>query len=104
MSCYRPPNSNHEVLKLIENLIKNLDNEEKEIVILGDFNYDLLNRSVTHNSDNFLEILNLYQLHQLINEPTRITETSKTLIDVVITNKPENYLKSVLLSYTHWNK
>ena len=29
VSCYRPPNSNHEVLKLIENLIKNLDNEEK---------------------------------------------------------------------------
>ena len=55
-------------------------------MILGDFNYDLLNQSVTHNPDNFLEILNLYQLHQLINEPTRITETSKTLIDVVITN------------------
>ena len=29
VSCYHPPNSNHEVLKLIENLIKNLDNEEK---------------------------------------------------------------------------
>ena len=100
VSCYRLPNSNHEVLKLIENLIKNLDNEEKEIVILGDFNYDLLNRSVTHNSDNFLEILNLYQLHQLINEPTRITETSKTLIDVVITNKPENYLSDHSLVYT----
>ena len=67
VSCYRPPNSNHEVLKLIENLIKNLDNEEKEIVILGDFNYDVLNQSVTHNPDNFLEILNLYQLHQLTN-------------------------------------
>ncbi|CAB3997495.1 Transposon Ty3-G Gag-Pol poly, partial [Paramuricea clavata] len=34
VSCYRPPNSNHEVLKLNENLIKKLDNEEKEIVIL----------------------------------------------------------------------
>ena len=64
-----------------------MDNEEKEIVILGDFNYDLLNQSVTHNPDNFLEILNLYQSHQLINEPTRITETSKTLIDVRCDNK-----------------
>ena len=27
----------------------------------------------------------------------RITETSKTLIDVVITNKPENYLKSGII-------
>ena len=65
-------------------------------MILGDFNYDLLNRSAIHNSDKFLEILNLYQLHQLINEPTRITETSKTLIiDVIITN--ENYLKSGII-------
>jgi exonuclease III len=53
VSCYHPPNSNHEVLKLIENLIKNLDNEEKEIVILGDFNYDLLYQPVKHNPDNF---------------------------------------------------
>ena len=36
-------------------------------------------------------------MHQLINEPTRITETSKTLIDIIITNKPENYLKSVII-------
>ena len=94
VSCYRSPNSDQEVLKLIENLIRNLDDEGKELVILGDFNYDLVNQSATHNSDKFLEILNLYQLHQLINEPTRITETSKTLIDVIITNKPVNYLKS----------
>ena len=80
-----------------ENLIRNLDDEGKEFVILGDFNYDLLNQSATHNSDKFLKILNLYQLHQLINKPTRITETSKTLIDVIITNKPVNYLKSGII-------
>ena len=63
VSCYRPPNSDHEVLKLIENLIKNLDDEGNEFVILEDFNYDLLSQSATHNSDKFIEILNLYQLH-----------------------------------------
>ena len=62
--------SDHEVLKLIGNLIRNLGDEGNEFVILEDFNYDLLNQSATHNSDKFLEILNLYQLHQLINEPT----------------------------------
>ena len=36
-------------------------------------------------------------MHQLINEPTRITETSKTLTDVIITNKPVNYLKSGII-------
>ena len=33
--------------ELIENLIRNLDDEGKEFVILGDFNYDLLNQSAT---------------------------------------------------------
>ena len=47
VSCYRPPNSDHEVLKLIGNLIRNLDVEGKEFVILGDFNYVLLNQSAT---------------------------------------------------------
>ena len=36
-------------------------------------------------------------MHQLINEPTRITETSETLIDIIITNKHENYLKSGII-------
>ena len=42
-------------------------------------------------------MLNLYQLHQLIKEPTRVTPASKTLIDLVITNKPGNYLQSGVL-------
>ena len=49
VSCYRPPNSHHGVLKLSENLITNLDDEGKEFVFLGDFNYDLLNQSAIHN-------------------------------------------------------
>ena len=51
-----------------------------------------------HNSsDDLLKMLNLYQLHQLIKEPTRVTPASKTLIDLVITNKPGNYLRSGVL-------
>ena len=49
VSCCRPPNSDHGVLKLNENLIRNLDDEGKEFVILGDFDYDLLNQSAIHN-------------------------------------------------------
>lgn len=48
VSCYRPPNSDHEVIKLIENFIRNLDNKGKEFVILRDFNYDILNHSCSY--------------------------------------------------------
>ena len=78
-------------------LVKNLDNEEKEFVILGDLNCDISNQPIPRHSDDLLKMLNLYQLHQLIKEPTRVTPASKTLIDLVITNTPGNYLKSGVL-------
>ena len=48
-------------------------------------------------SDDLLKMLNLYQLHQLIKEPTRVTPASKTLIDLVIANKPGKHLKPSVL-------
>ena len=35
------------------------------------------------------EIMNTLQFEQLIKEPTRVTATTKTLIDLAFTNKPE---------------
>jgi hypothetical protein len=39
----------------------------------------------------------VYQLEQLINEPTRATRTSATLIDLIFANKKENIVKSGLI-------
>ena len=36
----------------------------------------------------------LYQVDQLINEPSRVTSTSATLIDLFFTNKQENIMQS----------
>ena len=37
----------------------------------------------------------LYQLSQLVDEPTRVTETSSTsLVDLILTNRPENILST----------
>ena len=43
------------------------------------------------------EILELYQMHQLINNPTRVTEFTKSLLDVCITSNPENIIYSGVL-------
>ena len=94
VSLYRPPNSRSQIFNEIEMLVKHLDNEEKEFVILGGLNCDLSSRPLYQQSENLLQMINLYHLYQLIKEPTRITSTSKTLIDLVITNKPGNYLRS----------
>lgn len=41
-----------------------------------------------------LTITDVYGLQQLITEPTRITETSATLIDLIFTNCPDKVLCS----------
>ena len=42
--------------------------------------------TTNYNYTALLDIFDIYGLHQLISEPTRITKTSKLLIDLCITN------------------
>ena len=67
--------------------------EDKESIILGDFNCDIYILENNHKDQithelNF--ITNLYQYQQFIDEPTRETIHSKTLIDHLYSNKKEN--------------
>ena len=47
-----------------------------------------------HNSSTLTNILDIYGLSQLISEPTRITPTSITLIDLCIASSPEKISKA----------
>ena len=55
----------------------------------GDFNCTLLQLTKKPHTTLFIDIMDVYQLKQIIQQPTRITENSETLIDVFITNNPE---------------
>ena len=45
---------------------------------------------------DFKSLLNIFGLKQVITEPTRTTEPSSTLIDSIITNRPENITNKVV--------
>ena len=47
-----------------------------------------------HTHINYNSLCSLYQFHQLIEESTRLTSKSATLIDLILTNRPENISKS----------
>ena len=71
-------------------MIKMIDDENKELHILGDLNCNMLtNISNQHATKTLKGILETYQLSQLITEATRITTSSCTLIDHYITSMPE---------------
>ena len=74
VNWYRPPNSPVRLYSHLENLIGKLDLTNFDFFLLGDMNADM---ATTTESDNDARQLNniadIYGLHQLINEPIRIT-------------------------------
>ena len=91
---YRPPDSVVEKFNFFETLVARLDAENVEYYIMGDLNCNLAATTLDHNSTLLTSITDLYDLNQLINEPTRITESSSTLIDVILTNTPDKIVCS----------
>ena len=43
-------------------------------------------------SRSLLDITRIYDLHQMINEATRITESTSTVIDLIFTNCPDRVI------------
>ena len=92
-SVYRPPSSAQEFFEAFEKTIKMIDDEDKEFHILGDLNCNILTNTINQPTKKLKEILETYQLSQLITEPTRVTANSCTLIDHYITSTPEKIVR-----------
>lgn len=98
ITTYRAPDCNPDIFfDHISNAIKVLDYESKEIYMIGELNCDLLSNR-THRPTAILNSLTeIYQLEQLITEPTRCTVNTRNLIDVAYTNCPKRVLASGVL-------
>ena len=83
-TIYRHPKALSDSFDYILSLFKEICLRNKPVFILGDLNDDLLLQQAKLH-----KIIKIMKLSQVIEKPTRITETSKTLIDVLITNKNE---------------
>ena len=71
----------------LEKLTSKLSNENnKNIHIAGDFNFNLLNIDTDDDVNDYLEIMTSSFLLPSISLPTRITSHSNTLIDNIFTN------------------
>ena len=63
-------------------------------MILGDLNCDILSLAPSNHTKRFLDIINLFQLKQLIKEHTRVTQSPESLIDVILTNNDKRTTES----------
>ena len=83
---YRPPKSCSNQIDIFESVLQEIELENKDIVILGDVNCDLLLDTPDYQTRKLNGVCNSFHLQQLITEATRVTETTETLLDHIYTN------------------
>ena len=94
---YRPPDTPITIFDNFEELIGKMDSTGHEIFLLGDFNVDFMPDANANNINKLKDIFATYGLEQLINEPTRVTPNSSTLIDLCVTNTATKIVNSGVL-------
>ena len=88
---YRPPNSNSAYFDLIMESIDRAHNTNiNDIIITGDFNYNM----ISGISNKIMDLLQQYNLTQLIDSETYFTETSAFLIELIMVRNTNNILTS----------
>lgn len=86
---YKPPDYNcNNFFTAFEQEISNLIPKYDEMFCLGDFNIDMLKPDGLATK-NFFSLLDTFNLKQMVNTPTRITLTSASLIDLIISSNPD---------------
>ena len=98
---YRPP-SQTIFLEILNMTFEKVDIDEKEIYILGDFNVNMYHNNryivpddntisskfLSHDVKNYHQFYTMHGLKQLIQSPTRLTCSTLTLIDYILTSAP----------------
>ena len=97
---YRAPSlDSKSFIDAFDLLLHDLSTEDKQVYVLGDFNIDLLKYETNDNiSQNFVNSLFSNYFIPTINRHTRITPTTATLLDNIISNKYESTLTGLLYS------
>ena len=84
---YRPPNTDLGAFNnSLTQILQNLNMQNKDVYIMGDFNVNILDTKNHIPSEEFIENFYSFGLFPLINKPTRVTCNTATLIDNVFTN------------------
>ena len=89
---YRPPDSLVGIFRPFEEIIGKLDSVE--FYVLGDLNCNMAAPKLDNSAIVLSSLADVYGLHQLVSEHTRITDKSSSLIVVRFTNTPDRVVCS----------
>ena len=88
-----------EFTKVLSLILDNTDLDKVETIILGDFNvdYSAKQNPLRRRMDEFAFLFNLTQINS---KPTSVTETSKSIIDLILVNNSHKIVQCDVLNLT----
>ena len=85
-------------LSLME-LLDSISHENKEVILMGDTNIDLMKYKSHKIISDYLDALMSNNLYPIITKPTRVSQTTSTLIDHIFAKKSDlQYLGGTLIN------
>ena len=96
---YRHPNANiKDFIDHFNDTLQKINEKNINCVILGDFNINILQHR-NESAASYINMLNSNGFFSLLNKPTRITDSSASLIDHVITNNIKCHVTPGIMNY-----
>ena len=84
MVIWYRPEGQVEIFDHVETLKSRIDSENKECIIIGDTNCNLLCEFADNSTKHLTKLLQTYNFTRIIDEPTRTTIDTETLIDQML--------------------
>jgi endonuclease/exonuclease/phosphatase family metal-dependent hydrolase len=78
--------------------MENIKLDKCDLMLLGDFNANMLLHSKNKEKKELLKFMRVFDLTQLITDATRVTETTRTLVDVILVNNDHRITDSGVVS------
>jgi len=92
-TVYRPP-KDKDFYDTFKNILDDLWTKRNNILLIGDFNSDLMTRNKNDQGKKLQRIFNMFGLKNVIKKPTRIAASKETIIDLIISSGPSKVIKS----------
>ena len=97
---YRPPDCNISVFDSLEDVLQNVEATFLDYILIGDINCDLLQKDPSYHTKRLIQVTQAYNLHQHVDKPTRVTQSTSTLIDCVFTSNSSKVEKCEVIHVT----
>ena len=91
-TLYKPPKIPCVAFREAYDSLIHIYSKYEHTILAGDFNVNMLNSNSYESKVLADSIIEPFSLKQMVTSPTRITDKSKTLIDLILVTHPENIL------------